>query len=142
MAKSVVAQPVSDAISRSISHDEIVTIDLTSTEREYRREVAALLLAACEGHAKGERHEYWGTHEGHEWRVHTSGSETGLSDDEIFAAVYGPNADAKSVLGDIAGMTVPDAVWQDVATAIAAGIDCDEQTARRVCTQILMGADD
>ena len=57
----------SQAIARSVSHNEIVTIEFnTYTEHD--------LLAACEdwtGNPTARRTEFWGTdNDGNEWRVH------------------------------------------------------------------------
>ena len=55
------------AIERSISHNEIVTIESTP-------EVLDQLLIECDDHVDaGERIEFWGTDDGKEWRVHARG---------------------------------------------------------------------
>lgn len=57
---------VNDAIARSISHNEIVSIP-------YSSEAHAALRAVCEGHVDTNDHrgsEFWGSDEGDEWRVH------------------------------------------------------------------------
>lgn len=58
-------QTAADAIDRSISHDEIVTIP-------YDAEIATDLLVASEDSVEvDDRTEYWGTSaSGHAWRVH------------------------------------------------------------------------
>lgn len=55
------------AIARSISHNEIVTIDAT-------KEDVATLIAECDDHVDaGDVHEYWGTDDdGNTWRVHVT----------------------------------------------------------------------
>ena len=54
-----------DAIARSISHNEIITIDNTDENLE-------ALLVECDDHTEtGSVHEFWGTDDdGNEWRVH------------------------------------------------------------------------
>lgn len=62
---------VEQAITRSISHQEIVTIDLA--HGLYDSQILADLQVACEDSvaANDARTEYWGTNEdGDEWRVH------------------------------------------------------------------------
>lgn len=57
---------INDAIARSISHNEIVTMDWTAD-----RELA--LLAACQDHVDTRDHrgvQFWGSDESDEWRVH------------------------------------------------------------------------
>lgn len=66
---------VNDAIARSISHNEIVTLEWTADR-------AAALKAACEdyvdtGDIRGV--EYWGRDEGDEWRVHLLRPEDSLA---------------------------------------------------------------
>ena len=53
------------AIARSVSHNEIVTI-------QYKPGVEATLCLECDGSVDaGKVHEYWGTDaDGYEWRVH------------------------------------------------------------------------
>jgi hypothetical protein len=60
-----------EAIARSISHNEIVHVDLTATP--YDSAITTDLLVACDdwADASPEVTEYWGTSEsGAEWRVH------------------------------------------------------------------------
>jgi hypothetical protein len=60
-----------EAIARSISHNEIVHVDLTVTP--YDSDIPTDLLVACDDWADSspEVTEYWGTSEsGAEWRVH------------------------------------------------------------------------
>lgn len=64
-------QTVADAISRSISHNEIVTIE-AGTQRDA---IEAELARECEGDtdANHDVHEFWGTDcDGAEWRVHVT----------------------------------------------------------------------
>jgi hypothetical protein len=58
-------QDVSDAITRSISHNEIVNLGHTEGRAKF-------LAEACEGDIEAnEAHEYWGTDcDGNSWRVH------------------------------------------------------------------------
>lgn len=59
-----------NAIARSASHNEIVTIDLS---RGYDSAVLSDLLVACDDwvDADEDTTEYWGTTDrGEEWRVH------------------------------------------------------------------------
>lgn len=53
------------AIKRSVTHNEIVTVDAS-------HEIEETLTAECDDHVQnGLVHEFWGaTVEGHEWRVH------------------------------------------------------------------------
>jgi hypothetical protein len=55
----------SEAIDRSVSHDEIVTLDYTDA-------LYTGLLVACEDNVDaGEYEDMWGvTEDGHEWRVY------------------------------------------------------------------------
>lgn len=60
------AQVSADAIARSISHNEIVTIDYSEADYED-------LLVECDDRAdNNDVHEFWGTRDedGKEWRVH------------------------------------------------------------------------
>lgn len=60
-----------EAIARSISHTEIVTIVATDT-KEYER-ITTDLLVACEDSAESNGvDEFWGTADGSEWRVHVT----------------------------------------------------------------------
>lgn len=56
-----------NAITRSISHNEIVTIEWSHEAHEY-------LLVRCEDHVetgKYDSEEFWGTDDdGNDWRVH------------------------------------------------------------------------
>jgi len=58
------------AIRRSISHNEIVTV-------EYNGYQQRSLAARCDGSVDAVRsfgvYEYWGTHQGNDWRVHMRG---------------------------------------------------------------------
>jgi hypothetical protein len=55
---------VVQAIDRSISHSEIVWLDF-----DFDKQV--LLELACDNCTRGNRcFEFWGTKDGHEWRVH------------------------------------------------------------------------
>lgn len=58
----------SDLISRSVSHNEIVTVDYTD-------DLAESLLVCCEDNTHGNTEiEYWGTtDDGNDWRVHLKG---------------------------------------------------------------------
>lgn len=58
------------AIDRSISHTEIVTVDHDAETIEY-------LTIVCDDHVDaGEVHEFWGIVEGRgEWRVHVRAAE-------------------------------------------------------------------
>lgn len=63
------------AIARSISHTEIVTLGSASTPADNAEAVMADLFAACEDcvdtDPRSVKAEYWGTTEdGDEWRVH------------------------------------------------------------------------
>lgn len=56
------------AIRNSISHTEIMHL-------ESDPELASLLAAECNDHVQnGDVHEYWGTRDGHAWRVHLTTS--------------------------------------------------------------------
>jgi hypothetical protein len=63
------------AIARSVSHNEIVTLGSASQPADNAAEVMADLFAECEDCADDDNRsvcaEYWGTTEsGSEWRVH------------------------------------------------------------------------
>lgn len=65
---SATSQLVSAAIDRSISHDEIVTIEANTSRFDG---VCSELFEACEGDADNNGvHEYWGELDGNQWRVH------------------------------------------------------------------------
>ena len=51
------------AIERSVSHNEIVTLEWDSV-------VFDDLLVESEDSTRGEVHEFWGVRDGREWRVH------------------------------------------------------------------------
>lgn len=67
------------AIARSISHNEIVTI-------EHNPQIAEILQRDCEGSVDNSTYgvvEYWGTIEdGSEWRVHMRAASTDSTPDE------------------------------------------------------------
>lgn len=54
----------SQAIARSISHNEIVTLEYDETIAKHLRELSDDWVEA------NDRIEYWGTDDGDEWRVH------------------------------------------------------------------------
>lgn len=68
--ESSVSASVRQAIDRSVSHDEIVTVP-------YSVDAATDLLALCDGDADGDTddgEEFWGTtNTGQFWRVHLRG---------------------------------------------------------------------
>lgn len=51
------------AIERSVSHNEIVTLEWDSV-------VFDDLLVESDDSTRGEVHEFWGCRDGREWRVH------------------------------------------------------------------------
>jgi hypothetical protein len=72
-----IANELLEAIARSVSHSEIVTIVCGGIADQYDT-VARLLAEACEGSVE-DAGEYWGDADGYdetdEWRVHVAREE-------------------------------------------------------------------
>lgn len=73
-----------NAINRSVSHTEIVTIDFERVN--YDSQIEADLLVACDGWTDAEDvTEYWGTTERGEWRVHVRTARKGTHGTGVYS---------------------------------------------------------